>query len=259
MAQQTQVARADVAWADFMERFPTPRALAATPSSEVLRAWAGLGYNRRAVNLQRAAGTLITEHDGRVPDAVADLERLPGIGPYTARAVAALAFGRPEAAVDTNVRRVITRLVGRKLSARELQEAAQVLVPPDDAAQWNHAVMELGATVCRPRRPRCPACPVRRWCLSAARPDAPLGQATRPRPDAVPKAVPVPFARTTRWLRGRIVARLREVEDGTWARLPGSMGAHGPDEIAAAVSALQREGLLERRADGAVRLPSEVP
>jgi len=260
MAQQTQVARVDDAWADFLERFPTPHRLAQASSADGLRAWAGLGYNRRAIHLQRAARVIVAEHAGRVPDSVADLECLPGVGPYTARAVAALAYGRPVAAVDTNVRRVISRLHGRVLGARDVQEAAQALMPPDDAAIWNHAVMELGATVCRARRPDCPACPVRRWCQSAGR----VGTTSAQRqsaagslpPDASPGPGPVPFERTSRWLRGRIVARLRDVEEGTWSRLPGSIGVHGTEAVTRAVAALQRDGLVERHADGSVRLPS---
>jgi len=107
MAQQTQIARVDEAWSVFMERYPTPRALAEASTAEVLRAWSGLGYNRRAVNLRRAAAAIETEHAGRVPDDIEALEALPGVGPYTARAVVAIAFGQPVAAVDTNVRRVV--------------------------------------------------------------------------------------------------------------------------------------------------------
>ena len=104
-----------------MERYPTPGALAQAPTADVLRAWAGLGYNRRALNLQRAAVAIEAEHEGRVPASIEQLEALPGVGPYTARAVAAIAFGQPLAAVDTNVRRVVERLCGRSLAPRQLQ------------------------------------------------------------------------------------------------------------------------------------------
>lgn len=261
MAQQTQISRVDEAWATFLERFPTPRALARASTAEVLRAWAGLGYNRRAVNLQRAARIIEVEHGGRVPDDMAALQRLPGVGRYTARAVAAQAFGRPVAAVDTNVRRVIARLLGRTPGDRELQALADRLVVHEQAATWTQATMELGATICRSSRPACGVCPLWRWCASADRVEDSPRVATRSTAASRPvtsAAATVPFERTTRWLRGRIVAHLRDVQDGAWTQLPASLGEHGPEQVAAAVGALCRDGLLERHADGSVRLPSEA-
>ena len=263
MAQQTQIARVDDAWAGFLERFPTPRALAEASPADVLRAWSGLGYNRRAVNLQRAAGVIVAEHDGRVPGRVEQLEELPGVGPYTARAVVALAFAQPVAAVDTNVRRVMSRLAGQVLTVRQLQATADQLVPRDDPATWTHASMELGATLCRSRGPACDACPVSRWCASAGRAGGIEDRIGAAAEDGLLPGRPAPggpaFEHTTRWLRGRIVAQLRVLEDGAWARLPETIGAHGPDQIAAATVALQQDGILELRADGSVRLPSFAP
>jgi A/G-specific adenine glycosylase len=247
MAQQTQISRVDEAWVMFMERYPTPGALAEAPTADVLRAWAGLGYNRRALNLQRAAVAIEAEHEGRVPASIVQLEALPGVGPYTARAVAAIAFGQPLAAVDTNVRRVVERLFGRSLTPRRLQALADALVETADPATWTHASMELGATVCVSRVPRCPSCPVADWCASAGRVSAP--------PRRTRTAGPA-FELTTRWLRGRIIERLRALEAEAWTQLPAAIGTHGPADVEAAVGALQREGLLERRPDGAVRLPS---
>ena len=250
MAQQTQIERVDAAWVAFMGRYPTPAVLAAASTADLLRAWSGLGYNRRAINLQRAASLIEADHAGRVPGEVSALEALPGVGPYTARAVAAIAFGIPVAAVDTNVRRVITRLAGTALRSRELQIAADGLVPRDDPATWTHASMELGATICVARRPRCEICPVSAWCASA-------GQVVLvKRSDGKPTAVP--FERTTRWLRGRIVERLRQLDDGAWVRLPNAIGEHGEAEIAAAVAGLERDGLLQQHPDGSVRLPSRL-
>jgi A/G-specific adenine glycosylase len=248
MAQQTQISRVDAAWEVFMRRYPTPAALAEATTADVLRAWAGLGYNRRALNLQRAATTITLEHGGRVPDQIEELVALPGVGPYTARAVAAIAFGRPVAAVDTNVRRVVTRVIGRALPPAQLQEEADALVDVSDPATWTHASMELGALVCVARAPRCEVCPVAAWCASAGRVRTP------PRQSRSPEAA---FELTTRWLRGRIVERLRALDDGRWERLPQAIGAHGEAEIEAAAEALAREGLLQRRHDGAVRLPSD--
>jgi A/G-specific adenine glycosylase len=247
MAQQTQIVRVDDAWTGFMRRFPTSRAVAAAPTADVLRAWAGLGYNRRAVNLQRAAAAIETEHCGRVPDEVGLLEALPGVGPYTARAVAAIAFDVPVAPVDTNVRRVITRVLGEPLTTARLQLEADRLVPREAAAAWTHASMELGATVCVARVPRCHACPLRAWCASAGMSNTRRGrQATAAKP----------FEQTTRWLRGRIVDLLRALEDDTWDHLPPAIGDHGEAAIRAAVAGLERDGLLERHPDGSVRLPS---
>lgn len=248
MAQQTQIARVDEAWSAFMARFPTPRSLAEASQADVLRAWAGLGYNKRALALWRAAGIIEHEHAGRVPDDLGALESLPGVGPYTARAVASVAYGRAVAAVDTNVRRVLSRLIGAPLTASELQDVADHLVAPAEPAQWTHASMELGATVCRSRRPLCSECPLADWCISAGRVATPTGRA---------RTLPsTPFEATTRWLRGRIVARLRDLDGSAWTKLPDVIGEHGPDQVTAMVSALERDGLLERRSDGAVRLPT---
>ncbi len=247
MAQQTQIARVDEAWVAFIERYPTPDSLAKATTAEVLRAWAGLGYNRRALNLQRAAQAIEDRHGGAVPSSIDELEALPGVGPYTARAVAAIAFGQPAAAVDTNVRRVVTRVLGYELGPVPLQAVADTLVETSDPATWTHASMELGAIVCTARAPRCEACPVSKWCASAGSVEVPARRG--------PTTTPA-FELTTRWLRGRIIERLRDLDDGTWEALPQTIGDHDAGAIEAAVSALQREGLLERRPDGAVRLPS---
>jgi A/G-specific adenine glycosylase len=259
MAQQTQIARVALAWTSFTRRFPTPAACAAAPTADVLRAWAGLGYNRRAVNLQRAARAIVAEHGGRVPTDIATLQTLPGLGPYTARAVAAIAFGQPVAAVDTNIRRLVGRLTGAPdASPRSLQADADALVDPRDPAAWTHAAMDLGASVCVARVPRCDACPLRPWCRSAAA----SGSAALPSPASgdgrAARGAP-PFASTTRWLRGRIVAGLRELEGGAWSPVPAALGSHDAASIAVAVDALVRDGLVERRADGALRLPIRAP
>lgn len=250
MAQQTQIARVDDAWVEFMARYPTARDLADASTADALRAWAGLGYNRRAVNLQRAARLIDAGHGGRVPSDIESLEALPGIGPYTARAVAATAYGQPVAPLDTNVRRVVSRLLGRRLTPAELQAEADALVDGSDPAAWTHASMDLGATICRARRPLCSECPVRLWCASAGRVEAPERR--------VGAAAGVPFEQTTRWLRGRIIERLRDLDEDCWLQLPEAIGSHGATRIGEAVVGLERDGLVERRDDGAVRLPSEA-
>jgi A/G-specific adenine glycosylase len=165
--QQTQVSRGGPAWQAFVARFPTVTALAAATPADVLRAWQGLGYNRRAINLQRAARVVVDELCGRFPTEVAELERLPGVGPYTARAVASIAYDQPVGAVDTNVRRVIGRVFAGHASALapgDLQAIADRLASVDRPPDWTHALIDLGATVCRPRDPRCAECPVRAMC-----------------------------------------------------------------------------------------------
>ena len=196
MAQQTQIARVVEAWSRFLERFPTVAALASASPADVLREWRGMGYDRRALNLHRAARVIVAEHGGQVPRDLAALQRLPGIGPYTARAVAALAFGAAVGAVDTNVRRVLGRALGAEggLAPAELQAAADASVDPARPGAWTHAVMDIGATVCRPARPDCEACPLRPWCRFAA---ASLTGPPRPRPRRPRDGAAQPFHSTT--------------------------------------------------------------
>jgi A/G-specific adenine glycosylase len=246
MAQQTQVGRVGPAWAAFMTRFPTVDSLAEASPAEVIRAWAGLGYNRRALNLRAAAQVIVARHGGNVPADLAQLEALPGVGPYSARAVGSIAFGMEVAAVDTNVRRVVGRIVmgHEAVPAAELQLAANELVPNGRAADWTHAVMDVGATFCGMREPCCTDCPARTWCRFAG---TPLGTAR-----LVPAAVTSPaalFPSSQRWLRGRIVARLREAETSQWLRFRGDIGKHGASAVQAALAKLADEGLLERHPD----------
>jgi len=261
MAQQTQAARAGESWTRFMALFPTVEALAAATPADVLRAWQGLGYNRRALSLWRAARVIVDEHGGRVPSDLGSLEALPGVGPYTARAVAALAFGMPVGAVDTNVRRVLGRVVAGDvgvLGTAEMQTVADAAVPPDRPGEWTHALMDLGATLCRPRGPVCEGCPARAWCRYAARPDA----ATDPPPAALrsgprgARETAAPFRTTSRWLRGRILDRLRDAPDGEWVVLDDSVGGHDAGAIEVALRAMAKDGLVQldgRTSGGAPR------
>jgi A/G-specific adenine glycosylase len=233
----------------------------------VLRAWQGLGYNRRAINLQRAARVIVNEHGGHVPSDLASLEALPGVGPYTARAVSALAFGVPVGAVDTNVRRVLGRVVTGDagiMDAATLQRIADGAVPPDQPGFWTHALMDIGATLCLPRRPECEPCPARPWCRyvaagsTVAPPVVPRAAAKR---HAVREAA-APFTGTSRWLRGRIVERLRGVPNGEWVEVAGPIGDHDQAAVDVALAALERDGLVEidpsSRPDGVLcaRLPT---
>jgi A/G-specific adenine glycosylase len=248
MAQQTQISRVVDAWSRFIDRFPTVAALAAASPADVLRAWRGMGYDRRALNLHRAARLIVAEHAGQVPSDIAALERLPGIGPYTARAVASIAFGEAVGAVDTNVRRVLGRALAGEaaLTGAELQAAADASVDPVRPGDWTHAVMDIGATVCRPARPQCERCPLRPWCRSAA-----AGLAIRARATTVPRSRPrpevalQPFHRTTRWLRGRIVDRLRDADGTSWIDVEAPIGDHDEGAIESALLALTRDGIVE--------------
>ncbi len=185
-------------------------------------------------------------------------KRLPGIGPYTARAVAAIAFGRRVGPVDVNVRRVLTRLasaIEAPLQPRALQAIADDLVPARRPADWTHAVMDIGATVCRQATPRCVDCPARPWCA--------FGRAGARRPAVTPTssagrtAGEVPFEGTSRWLRGRIVRRLTEAPDGQWVAIEAPIGGHDEAAVADAMRALAADGLVEIDGDGRLfRLPS---
>jgi A/G-specific adenine glycosylase len=266
MAQQTQVARAAEAWVGFVRQFPTVESLAAASPGDVLRAWRGLGYNRRALGLWRAARAIVDEHDGRVPADVVVLQRLPGVGPYTARAVAALAYGIPVGAVDTNVRRVLGRIVAgdpARLGPRALQAVADAAVPPDRPGDWTHALMDVGATVCKPRRPLCHACPAEPWCRAAADGIEQASEAARAsalRARAAPAAGASrrprsagPFPATTRWLRGRILDRLRDTALGNWTSFDQAIGEHPSAAVAAALVGLAGEGLVELHPDQPTR------
>ncbi len=253
MAQQTQAARAAERWERFMVRFPTVAALAAATPADVLREWQGLGYDRRGLNLWRAAGRIVDDHGGHVPSDVATLETLPGVGPYTARAVAAIAFGVPVGAVDTNVRRVLGRIVAGDrdaLTAREMQALADRAVPPERPGAWTHALMDLGATICRAGRPRCDACPARAWCRYATAPSGGVVASTTPK--AARPALR--FTSTNRWLRGRIMDRLRAADGDSWVAIETPIGVHDRGKVELALAALALDGLIETRDGGDARL-----
>ena len=171
MLQQTRVAAVLDHYRIFLERFPNVQALAATTEDAVLAAWSGLGYYRRARNLYQCAKELVRKHRGRFPQSAGALQTLPGIGRYTAAAIASIAFAEPVAVVDGNVERVLQRLIGIKttginLTTPQTWQHAQALLESSRPGDFNQAMMELGATVCLPREPRCPTCPVRKWCVT---------------------------------------------------------------------------------------------
>jgi A/G-specific adenine glycosylase len=242
MLQQTQASRVAERFPRFLARFPTVEALATAPTAAVLAEWNGLGYNRRAVALQRAAAH-VSAHGW--PRDVAGLAALPGIGPYTARAVASLAFGEAVGPVDTNVRRWLIRRFAVADRAVELQALADALaapgpVDPDEAAAWTHASMEFGAAVCRSRAPRCEACPVAAGCPSRS----------------APAAVPVPrqpaYAGSDRALRGSLLRELARAPGHALAVAEARLRigpAHPDGRFDAALASLERDGLVWREGD----------
>ena len=230
MLQQTQAARVVPHYERFLARFPTPEACAEAPAADVIAAWSGLGYNRRVLAL-RAAAQAVAERGWPPPER---LEELPGVGPYTAAAVASFAWDAQVAAVDTNVRRVIERRDGVRRAPRALARRAAELLPAGRAAAWNKAMMELGATICRPRRPRCGECPLQQGC---AGPDA-VPPSPRPRGER--------FETSDRWARGRLLAALVAGEE------PPPLAA---ERRARALAGLARDGLVVLDEGGEPRLP----
>ena len=237
MLQQTQVSRVLPAYGAFLRRFPTLGALSRATLADVLRAWSGLGYNRRARDLHRIA----RRHPRALPATREGLDALPGVGAYTAGAVVCFSRGERVAFADTNIRRVLGRvLLGRVATEREAVALDERLVPRRGADRWHHALMDLGATVCHARAPRCDICPIAASCRSRGR---------------VVRAAPrrqAAFATSGRRVRGRIVALLRERDAMSVAALGrGIKDARVP----ALVSALVQEGLVEL-SGRLVRLPA---
>ncbi len=209
MLQQTQADRVVPKYHDFLRVFPSIEALADAPASQVIRAWAGLGYNRRALNLQRACQAVMERFEGRMPESVEDLLSLPGVGPYTAGAIACFAFEQDVGFVDTNIRRVLHRVVyGPEIptpgaTTREIDTLAGRVVPAGQGYEWNQALMELGATVCRARSTDCGRCPVNEWCTARGRMQAAFDAQISTKTGKT-----IPFEQTSRYFRGRIIDRL---------------------------------------------------
>jgi A/G-specific adenine glycosylase len=169
MLQQTRVAAVIAYYQKFLQRFPTLQALASARLSSVLAAWSGLGYYRRARMLHQAAREIVKQHSGQFPNTAGELADLPGIGRYTAAAVASIAFDQPKAVVDGNVERILNRLSGSLLTTMDSWNFAEALLFHDRPGDFNQAMMELGATVCLPRDPNCLECPIRAFCNSRSR------------------------------------------------------------------------------------------
>jgi A/G-specific adenine glycosylase len=225
MLQQTQVERAKPKFIEFMDRFPTFLALAEAEAADVIRMWAGMGYNNRAVRLHRLAAVVAYQLEGSLPSEAEELRRLPGIGPYTAAAVACFAYGASVPVLDTNVYRVLSRLAhGIDAPSRKaLEPLAEALVPRPgshtDPSTWHQALMDIGATLCTVARPRCMLCPLRSHCAAAPVLQAPSLQNRSERAIAEASVPYVPkqgkFEGSPRFYRGRVVKALRELSPGS--------------------------------------------
>ncbi|RSD19515.1 A/G-specific adenine glycosylase [Amycolatopsis eburnea] len=254
MLQQTPVVRVQPIWHEWMARWPVPSALAASSQGEVVRAWGKLGYPRRALRLHEAAGVIAREHGDVVPSDVDTLLALPGIGAYTARAVAAFAYGRRAPVVDTNVRRVVARAVhgagdaGPASNTRDMNDV-EALLPAEDApaAKFSAAIMELGALICTARAPKCADCPIYdecAWQLAG-------------RPEYAGPAKPVQkFAGTDRQVRGRLLDVLRGSE-GPVEKAKLDLVWHDAGQRDRCLDSLLVDGLLEQTRDGLFALPGE--
>lgn len=263
MLQQTQVDRVLPKYLAFLAQYPDFRTLAAAPTSEVIRTWQGLGYNRRAVRLQRVAQAVVQRYDGALPDSMPALLELEGIGRYTAAAVACFAFGRAEPVLDTNVRRVLGRIAlgpngPATATPAALWALAKEALPDSDPYSWNQALMDLGARICMERNPMCLVCPARSGCASAGR----AVPALREQRGSYKTKREAPFAGSTRFYRGRIIERLRLL--GPAETLPlSAIGASIKSDYAASdepwlqglVQGLEHDGLLATRDDGGIALP----
>jgi A/G-specific adenine glycosylase len=251
MLQQTPAARVAPIWEQWMSRWPTPAALAAEPSGEAVRAWGRLGYPRRALRLHSSAVAMVDRHGGNVPSTYAELLALPGVGSYTAAAVAAFGFGQRHAVLDTNVRRVHARFFRGEADASSAsptvpeRDAALALVPCENPAHHSVAVMELGALVCTARSPRCADCPLFTTCAWRL----------AGRPDGRPARRPQAYAGTDRQVRGKLLAVLREA--------PGAVDKSALDAVwdddiqrERALVGLLADGLVEPAHDDCYRLPT---
>ncbi len=254
MLQQTPVSRVLPAYRDWMERWPTAGALAAATPADAVRQWGRLGYPRRALRLHEAAAIITSRHGGTVPNSIADLRKLPGVGSYTAAAIASFAYGQRHAVLDTNVRRVLARLVaGAQYPAASAsvaeQALAESLLPPEDggrAAIWSVALMELGALICTSAQPACDRCPVSAACIWRS-------QGT---PAGPPPRRAAPYSGSDRECRGRLLAVLRAAPgpvavtafDGCWPVA---------DQRDRVLESLIKDGLAVRLSSALVGLPGE--
>lgn len=256
LSHQTQIARVVPKWLEFMERWPTPAALAADTDAAILAFWDRLGYPRRALALRRCAITITQEYGGAVPSDPAQLRTLPGIGEYTAGAVASFAYRMRIGAVDTNVRRVLARAVCGQADAwspsMPKDSRAMALALPEtgeQAAVWNAAAMELGALICRAKAPQCEHCPIVSQCA--------WQRNGKPASTQRPKRASARFAGSAREARGKVMALLREMPDGvSKPAVVDVLSYQQQFDASEILSGLERDGLISTDANGHVHLGS---
>jgi A/G-specific adenine glycosylase len=258
MAQQTQIDRVVPKFDAFIARFPTIAALAQASAGDVLREWRGLGYNSRALRLHATARAVVEKHNGMIPEDLEALRALPGVGPYTAAALRAFGYNLDDAPVDVNVRRIVHRIAfgleyPPKAGARELDARAREIAPAGHAHDWNSALMDLGTAICTARAPKCLICPLRAYCAAAPIDAAVLEAARREHAKAPSPQEALPFEKTTRFARGRIVEALRALPPGQRISL---LDLHGElaqilsdrslEDVRGLVAILERDGLIAR-------------
>jgi A/G-specific adenine glycosylase len=262
MLQQTQVERVVPIFEAFVARWPSFGALAAASQADVVRAWKGLGYNSRAVRLHRLARVTVERYGGKLPSGEAPLRELPGVGPYTARAIAAFAFNAGVVAFDTNVRRIVHRTqLGLEwpplANDSELEAIAARLIPADAGYRFNSALMDLGATLCTARAPKCLLCPLQTTCVAAPIDPSRLALLARRHAKARSPQERLRFEATTRYVRGRIIDRLRALSSherisliDLYDELAAGLEHHDAAAVEHVALALERDGVIERGEDG---------
>ena len=254
MLQQTHVPRVLPRFERFVALFPTPRACAAAPLADMLVEWQGMGYPRRCKNLQLAAQMMVDRFDGEVPQTLNELLELPGVGPYTARAVLTFAFDADVAVVDTNVARVLARISGKVLNARASQEMADAWLPIGFSRDWNQVMMDFGATVCTARKAHCESCPVLAQCVWKGGVDNEMDPAKTSAFTSKPQAK---FAGSDRQARGKLMKALT-VSGVSQERLVAVMEITDAERALRLAQALVNEGLVEYSSQG-YQLPSTMP
>jgi A/G-specific adenine glycosylase len=253
MSQQTQISRVVDFYRRWLDAFPTIEALADASKADVLREWSGLGYNSRAVRLHALAKIVMNEHGGRLPRTVEALLRLPGVGRYTAHAVACAAYMQNVPVVDVNIRRVLSRVfteaasAGDMVSEKDAWVLAEDALPRKNVYEWNQALMDIGAVICTARAPKCEACPIRSRCLSA---DAPAFKLPSAKKVKAAKPEPAFNGVPRRLYRGKILKLLHAgamTEADVLARLESEFGAQEPSWIRHVLDELEKSQLIVRR------------
>jgi A/G-specific adenine glycosylase len=261
MLQQTQVDRVVPKFEAFVARFPDIPALSRASSGDVLREWQGLGYNMRALRLHESARVVVERFEGTMPAEPHLLRQLPGVGPYTAAAIRAFGFNLDDAPLDVNIRRIVHRVFfglehPSKAGTRELDDRARAMAVPGEAHDWNSAMMDLGATLCTARAPKCLICPLRDSCAAAPIDAVVLENARREHARQPSPQNAIPWERTTRFARGRIVERLRALPPGQRISLLDLHGDLQPlmperslEDVCSLVAILEQDGLIAREGE----------